>query len=785
MHMKPDRPHPGVVAAEAFSPVEEARLTTLARYEVLDTPPEAAFDRITALTSAIFDVPVVLISLVDRDRQWFKSCYGLDLRETDRSVSFCVHAIEADAVLVVPDATRDARFTANPLVTGEPGIRFYAGAPLKTTDGYKLGTLCLIDRRPRAGLSPPQQETLASLAALVVDELELRRVGRALQASEAMLRAIVESTPDALYIKDVRGRYIFVNPVGAQMLGRRVEGVLGKHDRDLFSREDSAHITLADQRVVASGQALAYEQTLQMQGGARTFAVNKYPYRAEGGEILGLIGVSRDITEGRRAEQALAASEARYRIVAETASDALVTIDEAGTMLYLNPAGEKIFGHPLAAILGQNLEMLMPEYLRHVHAAGLGRYLETGRKHIAWDGVEVPGLHRYGYEIDLEISFGEYKHGGRHLFTAIIRDITERKQARDALRRASALLQAAFDSTAEGVLSVDEHGRVTNYNRRYLEMWRVPKGVLDAGSDSALVEHALKQLKEPDGFLERTRAAYRQPEGETKDELELRDGRIIERVSLPQRVADHFVGRVWSFRDVTERYRAEERLQRANAQLRASSEALGRAREEERRRLQRDLHDGLGPALGAQTLMVGSVRRLLEADPRAADELLGRLERDMQGTLEQVRRLVYSLHPPELEQLGLVGALAVKAREVVGERLQLELELPGAATSYPAAVEVAAYRIVLEALSNVVRHAQAQWCRVGLKATGVALEVTVCDDGVGLEQPRIGVGLAAMRERAEELGGALSVTPRRPGVEVRASLPLRAVERRARPREEA
>jgi PAS domain S-box-containing protein len=382
-------------------------------------PPEAAFDRITQLASTIFKVPIVLISLVDRDRQWFKSCYGLDTRETDRSVSFCTHAIQADTVMVVPDATQDPRFALNALVTGDPGIRFYAGAPLRTPDGYKLGTLCLIDKEPRKQLSQEQRAMLEGLAALVVNELELRRTGKELQASEAScrrvrgkLQAIVEGTPDALYIKDTEGRFIFINPAGAEMLGRKVSSILGKRNEGLFSVKDTAHITAADQQVMNSGKMLSYEQTLQLKGEKRSFLTNKFPYRSKQGKILGVTVVNRDITERKQTEQALAESEARYRIVAETASDVLVTIDETSTILYLNPAAEKIFGHHLNDMVGQSLTMLMPEYLHHVHKASLKHYHETGKRHISWEALEVPGLHKDGYEINLEISFGEHKQEG-------------------------------------------------------------------------------------------------------------------------------------------------------------------------------------------------------------------------------------------------------------------------------------------------------------------------------------------------------------------------------------
>ncbi len=129
---------------------ERARLEALRRYDILDTEPEVAFDRITQLASKIFNVPIALISFIDQDRQWFKSCYGLDVQETERSASFCAHAILADEVMAVPDARQDPRFSNNRLVAAEPGIRFYAGAPLKVAAGQNLGTLCIIDTQPRA-----------------------------------------------------------------------------------------------------------------------------------------------------------------------------------------------------------------------------------------------------------------------------------------------------------------------------------------------------------------------------------------------------------------------------------------------------------------------------------------------------------------------------------------------------------------------------------------------------------------------------------------------------------
>jgi signal transduction histidine kinase len=224
--------------------------------------------------------------------------------------------------------------------------------------------------------------------------------------------------------------------------------------------------------------------------------------------------------------------------------------------------------------------------------------------------------------------------------------------------------------------------------------------------------------------------------------------------------------------DIARQAAAAAHAVRLSTDLQHSRERLVAAREEERRRLRRDLHDGLGPTLAAQALKIGSARALYARDHDAADKLLLQLESDMETTLEEVRRLAYDLRPPSLDQLGLGGAMRELATRYE-PRISTSIQMMGDPTSLPAGVEVAAYRIADEALTNVVRHANAEHCQISITIDD-ALRLEVADDGVGLpERPRPGIGLTSMRERAEELGGRFGMEPNlQRGTRIIVELPL-------------
>src|SRR3984885_9458930 len=197
-------------------PDEKERLKALRRCKILDTDPEQNFDDITMLASRICATPVAMISLIDEDRQWFKSKLGMTENEIARDIAFCAHGILQTGVFVVNDAQADERFAANPMVTGNPGIRFYAGAPLMTSDGHALGMLCVMDEIPRE-LSVEQKTTLEALSRQVISHLELRRsltelrqtvvelqrVDETIATERQLLRILIDLLPETFFVKDL------------------------------------------------------------------------------------------------------------------------------------------------------------------------------------------------------------------------------------------------------------------------------------------------------------------------------------------------------------------------------------------------------------------------------------------------------------------------------------------------------------------------------------------------------------------------------------------------------
>ncbi|MCA1632674.1 MAG: PAS domain S-box protein [Acidobacteria bacterium] len=260
------------------------------------------------------------------------------------------------------------------------------------------------------------------------DITERRKSEAALQRRERELTDFVENATVGLHWVGADGTILWANRAELEMLGYDAEEYIG-HNIVEFHADRPIIDDILD-RLTRNEALHEYDARLRAKdGSARYVQINSNVMWGDDGEFIHTRCFTRDVTARRQAEEARRESEERLLAIAETASDAIITIDEESRMLFTNSAAEKIFGHARAEMDGQQLTMLMPDYLRRVHEEALGRYVETGRRHISWESVRVPGLHKDGREIPLEVSFAEFVRNGRHFFTGVARDVTERTRA--------------------------------------------------------------------------------------------------------------------------------------------------------------------------------------------------------------------------------------------------------------------------------------------------------------------------------------------------------------------
>ena len=273
---------------------------------------------------------------------------------------------------------------------------------------------------------------------------------------ERRYRDIVEQAADIIYTRDMNGRITSINEAGARFFGRPAFELIGQPLSVLIGEEAAAR-DIAEMQSVKSLEPIRFTDCLKNALGELRYLEGIVTLERDShGEFLGVRGVVRDVTEQQMTEEALRESEARYRAVAETASDAIMTIDESTKILFVNPATEKIFGYRASELVGSSLTKLVPEYSGKIHNSGMQRYVEVSAQQVALKAITVPGIHKAGHEIPLEISFGEVVTDGRRVFTAVVRDVTERRHAEAALQKQNEEYRILFESNPCPMYVCDE-----------------------------------------------------------------------------------------------------------------------------------------------------------------------------------------------------------------------------------------------------------------------------------------------------------------------------------------
>ena len=645
--------------------LEQQRLAALRRYRLLDTPPEQRFNDIVAVAARLLDTPIALISLIDEKRQWFKASVGLDVAETPREVAFCDHAIRQRETLIVSNAPEDPRFADNPLVTGGPGIRFYAGAPLITPEGHALGTVCVIDVKERRNFGAAEQATLEALSRLVVDHLELRRqamLNAELSRRAALRERLLLVTADApdfhaairaacdILLQDSKGLFCHVFRLAAD--GERIHfvdgagrGALGAADYlvqlrglTLQMREAPVAIALRAQRQVVEasprpldlqdwpGAALAAAHGMATAQIATPFGLQQERYAFALGlehappDLDALAEVMADITSALRPllRRVRDEEEARlFRRAVESSLDPVLITeaepqDEPGPrIIYANDAFTRITGYPATEALGRS-----PRFLQGPDTSPEAR--SNIRKALkAWRPIrqEILNYRKDGTPqlVELNIapvadSSGWYTH-----WVSVQRDVTEqraverqRMQMADELEHLIAGMPGALMRIGKNAQGV----RTVLYSSPSI------KAITGYGPEEIKPGFMENHLSEYDALKlhDSVDAALNRGEAQLEFQFRHRDGRNrLIQCRLRANLREHGRGEViMSWSDITKERRLEDQFAQSAKLAQLGEVATGMAHE---------LNQPLaGISLAAENAL-RSLARMADSPPRAREKL--------------------------------------------------------------------------------------------------------------------------------------------------------------------
>jgi diguanylate cyclase len=530
---------------------ERDRLAKLHSLNLLDTSTEPSFDRITQLTARVLRVPIALVTLIDAEQQWFKSCIGLDTAVTPRAFAFCAHTISQAEPMVVSDATVDKRFADNPLVVGHPNIRFYAGVPVCSIDGFALGTLCIIDVEPRK-LKKDELDTLINLADLVSKEIQQRerlilsqhQLINTAAEMDARFQSMFERAAVGIALVAPDGGWLRVNATLCNIVGYSHEELSRLTFQDITHPDDLTKDLHYLQRLVA-GEIDTYHMEKRYKhkdGSIIWVSLSVAKQKKLNGDLDYFVSIVENIQARKEAEASLAAlrrdlehkveertielrktnemlsfsmkqqvlfeekllrRESELSAVLENANDAYVCIDQAGVVSAWNRCAQETFGWTSEEAIGQRIdELIIPPEMREAHRAGMKHYFKTGEAKVLNQRMELPAIRKDGSSLPVEIRIRAIEIDGQKIFSAFLHDITDRKRAEE-IREREALhdpltglpnRRALFEYLPKAIARSNRHGKAMALLFLDLNDFKVVNDTLGHDAGDSLLKEISRRL---------------------------------------------------------------------------------------------------------------------------------------------------------------------------------------------------------------------------------------------------------------------------------------------------
>jgi len=587
---------------------------------------------------------------------------------------------------------------------------------------------------------------ITGLAGVLRDITERMRGERELER----YRAMAESAHDAIFFKDPDGRYTYVNASALQILGLPKKEVIGKTDHDILSRpEEAARNVQSDREVFETRESGRVTKRMTSRDGKEYWCqVVKVPQFDESGELTGLVGIARDVTERRRVEEALRESEAKFKAMIESIGDHMSMMDRDLNILWVNEKAKRVFGGDLIGrkcyeVYHRRTEPCEPYPCITLKAFRDGQIHEHDTAVIGKDGKPIH------FHCTANVALRDEK-GRPTSVIEISRDVTERKRAEQGLRRYEAMVESAQDA----IFFKDMESRYVVANAKTLDVFGLPRKEVIGKSDYEMMADREEARRNVDD----DQRVFRTGEpAEIVKHMTRHDGQEywLQAVKVPQfDGAGNLVGLVGVARDVTEQKRLEERLRSLAAEMSVSEER-------ERRRIAAELHDQVGQDLVLSTLKLEALMESAGASPE-----LEQIHDSISRAIRSLRTLTFEISPPVLSELGLEPALEWLA-ERFEEQHGLQISFQDDGQPKPLSEEVAGllFQATRELLTNVARHAQADKVNVSVHRHSGRVRIKVEDDGRGFdassalrpEGAEDGYGLFSISERLGYLGGSVEI----------------------------